>query len=162
MNSYFLTRRHKYSYAILFTLGNAIFVTFLFYVARNFTCLYVYFIGLGIINTFFIFQKIRNEHIVVLEKGIEYHSPGIIVEANWEDFETITFYWYQGARNECLLIDNSHTRLKKWSFPARYPPTTLLESLRQKTIIPLSCFSENWRDSELGQQIKLYAPHLFK
>ena len=28
--------------------------------------------------------------------------------------------------------------------------------------IPLSIFINNWRNSELGQQIKQYAPHLFK
>ncbi|HAE60390.1 MAG TPA: hypothetical protein DCG54_13015 [Anaerolineae bacterium] len=30
------------------------------------------------------------------------------------------------------------------------------------TFIPLSTFAKNWRDSDLGQQIKQYAPHLFE
>ncbi len=162
MNSYYLTIRSKYIYFMVSLLTLIAMIGFFVSIFSKFYCLQIYLIGIGLFSIYNINQTIRNEHIVVSEKGIEYHSPGMILEAKWEDIEEISFRWYQGIRNECLLIDNSKIRLKKWSFPARYPPTTLWESLRQKTIIPLSCFSDNWHNSELGQQIKQYAPHLFK
>ncbi len=162
MNSYYLTSRSKYIYFMVSLLTLIAMIGLFVYIFPKIYCFQIYLLGLGSFSIYYIIQTIRNEHIVVSEKGIEYYSPGITVEAKREGFEKISFYWYRGIRNECLLIDNSQTRLKKWSYPARYPPTTLLESFRQKTIIPLSCFSNNWRDSELGQQIKQYAPHLFK
>jgi len=161
MNSYYLTSHSKYIYFAVSLLSLTAMIGLFVYIFPNILCYQVFLVGIGLFNVYHLIQTIQNEHIVVSEKGIEYHSPGIIVEATWEDFEKISSYWYRGMRIECLLIDNSQTRIKKWSFSARYPPTTLLESLRQKTIIPLSCFSNNWTDSELGQQIKQYAPHLF-
>jgi hypothetical protein len=162
MNSYYLTKRSKYIYFVVsLLLLIAMIGPFVYFFSKN-LCFQVYLLGIGLFSIYNLIRTTLNEHIGVSEKGIEYHSPGMIVEANWEDFEQISHYWYHGIRSECLLIDNSQTRIKKWSFPARYPPTTMLESLRQKTIIPLSCFSNNWRDSELGGQIKQYAPHLFK
>ena len=162
MNSYYLTNRSKYIYFVVSLLTLVAMIVFFVYLFPKIVYLQVYLLGLGLFSTYTIIQTIINEHIIISEKGIEYHSLGIIVEAKWDDFEKISSYWYRGIRNECLLIDNSQTRIKKWSFPARYPPTTFLESLRQKTIIPLSCFSDNWRDAKLGQQIKQYAPHLFE
>jgi hypothetical protein len=85
----------------------------------------------------------------------------MFVEAKWEDVEAISLHWFHGFRNECLVVDNSKARIRKWKFPARYPPSPG-GFFPQKTIFPLTCFSENWRDSELGQQIKQHAPHLFQ
>ena len=98
---------------------------------------------------------------VVSENGIEYHTPWLIIETKWIGVEKISFSWHDGFRYECLLVDNSQTHIRKWSLPERYPPTPFM-GMQYKTVFPLSCFAENWRDSELGQQIKQYAPHLFE
>lgn len=132
------------------------------YIFRGVFCFQISFLGLGLVGIYFTLQKMRNEHIVIAEKEIEYHSPGIIIVTKWENAEKISNYWHNGFRHECILVDNSKIVIKKWSsFLGRTIPAPF-ESFSSKTIIPLSCFSENWRDSDLGQQIKQYAPHLFE
>jgi hypothetical protein len=161
MNSYYLTSHSKYIYFVVSLLILVANVGLFLYIFPDILCFRLYFLGLGLFSVYYLIRKIRNEHIVVSEKGIEYHSPWLILVAKWESIEKISYYWHNGFRYECLLIDNSLTRIKKWSFPERYPPTPL-EGFPHKTIIPLSCYADNWRNSELGQQIKQYAPHLFE
>jgi len=124
-------------------------------------CFRIYFLGLGLFGIYATLKRIRSEHIIVSENGIEYHTPWLIIETKWTSVEKISFYWHNGFRYECLLVDNSQTRIKKWSLPERYPPTPF-RGMYSKTIFPISCYTENWRVSELGQQIKQYAPHLFE
>ena len=134
------------------------------YASRNDTempiCLLFYFLSIGIANAGFILQKIIFEHITVSANGVEYQAPGIIFDTDWNNIEKISYHWHHSWRIECLLIDNDQIRIKKWSFPARALPSPLTP-FSHKTIIPLSCFAENWRENELGQQIKQYAPQLF-
>ena len=160
MNSYYLTR-HSRSFFIGFSiLGIVIGIGLFLYIARV-PFLQVYALGLGLFAIYASLKKILNEHLVVSEKGIEYYSPWLIMEAKWEKIEKISTNWHNCLRVESLLIDNSQIRIKKWTFPDR-GPSTPLEKFPHKTIIPISCFADNWRDSELGQQIKQYAPHLFE
>ena len=161
MNTYYLTNRPKI-YTVGWTfLFLSVFIGMFLYLFPDITFITYYFLGLGILGIYFSIVQVRNECIVVSERGIEYRSPGMIVEAKWEDIEAISQYWFHGFSNECLVVDNSKARIKKWAFPARYPPSPFGFSSRI-TIFPLSSFSDNWRDSELGQQIKQYAPHLFQ
>ena len=60
-----------------------------------------------------------------------------------------------------MVVDQSNVKIKNWTINANSYPS-VLEAYPQNIAIPLSCFSNNWRDSELGQQIKQYAPHLFE
>jgi hypothetical protein len=160
MNSYYLTNHSKYIYlavsllVLIVTIG-----LFLYFIPV--LCFRIYFLGLGLFGIYATLGKIRNEHIIVSENGIEYHTPWLIVETKWAGVEKLSFYWHNGFRYECLLVDNSQTRIRKWVFPERNPPTPFI-GMYNKTIFPLSCFAENWRDSELGQQIKQYAPRLFE
>ena len=160
MKSYYLTNRSKYLYAGLSAIVLVAFFLVVYYF-RNAVCFSLYILGFGILSGYYTIHKIRNEHITISKNGIEYHSPWIIIETGWESVEKISHYWHDGFRYECLLVDNSQTRIKKWSFPDRYPPTPL-EGFPHKTIFPLSCYAYNWRNSELGQQIKLFAPQLFE
>lgn len=161
MNTYYLTKRSKiYTLAWSF-LVYAVFFGFFYYLFRNITCLLIYLLGLGFFGVYFLIVQIRNEHLLVSESGIEYHSPWMIIETKWEDIEAISQHWYHGLLNDCLVVNNSKARIKKWKFPVRYPPSPFGFS-SQKTIFPLSSFADNWRDSDLGQQIKQYAPHLFE
>jgi hypothetical protein len=119
--------------------------------------LLVLFFCLGIINIIFIFYKAIYEHIAVSQNGTEYHSPWMVLETSWENIEKISYGWHNGLRIEGLLVDSSQIRIKKHSFFDRSTdPFTW-----RRMIIPVACFAENWRESELGQQIKQHAPHLF-
>ena len=160
MNSYYLTSRSKYIYLVVSLLALVATIgPFLYFIPV--LCFRIYFLGLGLFGIYVTLKRIRSEHIIVSDHGIEYHTPWMIVETKWESIEKVSFFWHNGYRYECLLVDNSQTRIRKWSFPERYPPAPFREMTR-KTIFPLSCFANNWRDSELGQQIKQYAPHLFE
>lgn len=162
MNSYYLTNRSKYLLTAFSTLILAMICGLFLYIFHSTPCVQIYFIGAGIYNIYYVIQKTQKEHIMISEKEIEYNSPGISFEANWEDIKEISTYWHNGFRNECLLIDNSRVHTKKNSLLMQRTIPTPFEFVPKETIIPLSCFSENWRDSELGSQIKQYAPHLFK
>ena len=162
MSIYYLTNRSKYNFCVVSLLSLIAILGFFLYIFPNILCFQIYLSGLGLLGIYNIIQKIRNEHIVVSEKGIEYHAPGVIFETAWKNIEIISKYWHNGFRQDCLLVDSSQVRMKKWSFfLGRNLPMPFGFTL-QKTLIPLSGFSENWRDSELGQQIKQYAPHLFE
>lgn len=162
MNSYYLTNRSTYIYFAVSLLALVAFFGLFFYIFPKVHFLQLYLLGLGLLGIYNLVQKIRNEHIVVSEKGIEYYAPGVIFETGWKSIERISKYWHNGFRQECLLVDSSQIRMKKWSFfLGRNLPTPFGFTLK-KTLIPLSGFSENWRDSELGQQIKQHAPHLFE
>jgi hypothetical protein len=64
--------------------------------------------------------------------------------ARWKDITSLGFRWGPLPRMEGLLV------------PAAGQVTPF------EKFIPLSIFAEDWRDSELGGQIKKYAPHLWK
>ncbi|MFN8412886.1 MAG: hypothetical protein U0Z26_10895 [Anaerolineales bacterium] len=162
MNTYYLTTRAKYLFSFFTLFYLIIFISLLFYASREVFCVQIVFLGFGIFNINYMLRKLNEEHIEISQNGIEYHAPGIIFATNWEEIKSITKHWHNGGRHECLVVDNSKIRMKEWSFfygrtipqPFELPP--------RYTLIPLGCFSEDWRDSELGQQIKQYAPHLFK
>lgn len=161
MSTYYLTKRSKvYALGWLF-LFLFVFIGLFLYLFPGITLFAYYLLGLGILSIYFSIVQARNESIVVSENGIEFRSLGMIVETKWEDIEGISRYWYHGLPNECLVVDNSKARIRKWTFPARYPPSPFGFS-SHITIFPLSSFADNWRDSDLGQQIKQYAPHLFE
>ncbi|MDL1910338.1 hypothetical protein FBQ81_06535 [Chloroflexi bacterium CFX6] len=157
---YYLTNRAKITYLGVSLLALVAFVGLFFYIIPV-LCFRIYFLGLGLFGIYFTLKRMSSEHIVISENGIEYHTPWLIVETKWASVEKLSFYWHDGFRYECLLTDNSQTRIRKWVFPERYPPTPFI-GMYNKTIFPISCFAENWRASELGQQIKQYAPQLFE
>ncbi len=162
MNSYYLTNHSKHIFFAISLLALATVLGLFFYIFPNILCFRLYLSGLGLLGIYNIVQKIRTEHIIVSEKGIEYYAPGVVFEAGWKSIEKVSRYWHNGFRQDCLVVDNSQVRMKKWSFfLGRNLPMPFGFAL-QKTLIPLSGFSDNWRDSELGRQIKQYAPHLFE
>ena len=162
MNSYYLTKRSKYIYSVFSLLVLSALIGFFLYIFPNLFCFQIYLLGLALLGIHNLIQTILNEHVIVSEKGIEYYAPGVIFETDWKSVEQISKYWRKGFRHDCLVIDNSRVRMKKWSFFSGRNLPTPVEFVPRKTLIPLSGFSDNWRDSELGQQIKQYAPHLFK
>lgn len=114
---------------------------------------------LSILIIFSSIYWIKKENLSVSEEGIEYNGPDIAFETKWEYVENISVGWHFPFKVEGIVVDKSLIRVKKMSFglTKRYPTW----GFSQIVFIPVSCFSNNWRDSELGQQIKQYAPHLF-
>ena len=161
--TYYLTKRFTRLYAGIFILVNIVFfgamIGFFNYAPHDspelLSCFFVYVLGFVIVSLFISFYKVANEHIIVSENGIEYHSPGTVVEANWKGIEKIAYRWHDYLRVECLVVDAANFKIKNWSsFERNFPAFS-------STNFPLSCFAENWRESELGEQIRQYAPHLF-
>lgn len=91
-------------------------------------------------------SMVLNQKIVVTRYGIEYHVGWSRIETKWKDIERIVFRWDLFPKTEGLLI----------------PRTESLSSSLSELFIPLSLFAENWRESELGEEIKKNAPHLFE
>lgn len=89
---------------------------------------------------------VLNQKLVVARSGIEYHVGLSRIKASWKDVEKIVSRWDVFPRTEGLIV----------------PKIGDLPLLLSKLFIPLSLFAENWRDSELGQEIKKHAPHLFE
>jgi hypothetical protein len=115
-----------------------------------FLCLLIYSLGLFLTSI----HSIWNEHIVVSENEITYKRLGLEYKVFWKSFDLIGVYLFQ----EGLFVDKAQIKIKTWF-------TGGIETYMgygQKVFIPVSLFSDNWRESELGQQIKQYAPHLFQ
>jgi hypothetical protein len=95
---------------------------------------------------------VRSIYLDVSENGIECHSP-FSLKSKWENLEAISFSkygkWQEGLiiRQPLVLYRGSYQRILKNP---------------DKIFVPLSVFAENWRGSDLGQQIRQYAPHLFE
>lgn len=165
MKNYYLATYFVYLYTALSILPIIIFFGFVLglsvYANHTLDGIPVYFFPylllLGIGAVLFTLYKSIHEHIAVSENGIEYHSPWSILETNWGSIEKISYGWHNQWRLEGLLVDTFSIRIKRHSLLDRYLPVFS----SQRMIIPLSCFSNNWRESELGEQIKQYAPQLF-
>ena len=156
MQKYYLTSRYKYLYTGIRIAGTSLLVIFFLYVFRDSFWLTFYFICFGLIGVLSIFYENQNEYIALTEKGIEYHRLWLVFETKWENLETISSYKHNYIKNEVLLVETGNIQITKWSI-GRGP-----DGFSQKTIIPLSCFAEDWRNSELGREIKQHAPHLFE
>jgi hypothetical protein len=122
---------------------------------------YLVFIIIGIYRTNY---WLNNESIVLTEKHITYTTSGITIQAYWSDVEEIKkmFIYVFGSRQDCLVIDQSKIKIISTDLRGQFLLPLSAGRNLQQAIIPLSHFAENWRDSDLGQQIKQYAPHLFK
>ncbi len=100
---------------------------------------------------------VYSEHLVLSEDGITYHSALSNIQSKWLDAETIKPGQWWFFKPEGFIVDNPETKM-------RNPLSSASRRLwgNSKRFIPLSCFASNWRDTELGHQIKQYAPHLFE
>jgi len=113
---------------------------------------------LGMADVARTFHNVPTPRIVISKNGIAWHSLGFSLSARWEDMEKISHRFYGFSIQEGLAITKLMIRIHKTGVgylptPWQIPPV--------RPFIPLSCFVNNWRDSELGRQIKQYAPHLF-
>ena len=92
------------------------------------------------------------EKIVVSSDGITFERIGLSVFIKWQDMDRIAYRRTLGITYEGVFTPREKAVLKG------------IESygvLGKEVYVNLFRYAEHWRDSELGSQIKQYAPHLF-
>ena len=110
----------------------------------------------GLFSWIFLY-KFRYDRLILAINGVEYHTFGITVSAKWSDVKRIKSEGLIGAVNGiCVTPVEIRRRFKFFSKKAAS------ENIQMEIFIPLSMFDINWRDAELGRQIKQYASHLFQ
>lgn len=110
------------------------------------------------------FMEGYTQVITLTPNELQYERIGYKLHIDWIKFKQIKEFNRLFIRFEGICFDTSPDHIKVWSSGAFFS-RSVLESKRSKSEldIPLMLFGgENWRDSELGAQIKQYAPHLFK
>ncbi len=106
----------------------------------------------------------NNTVILVFEDGIQYRDGGLFVDAKWSELTELQekqylYFWKQSG----VIVSNPTTHEVQLSLVTKLAYS--LENpvrIKNSAFIPLSFFIDNWRDSELGKQIKQCAPHLFE
>ena len=157
---YRLLNRYQYYFVAITVAPYILFIVFLWRSAYGLSglCFVLPISLLVIISILNSFNKLLNhpfQRILLSEQGIEYAKPYLSFEAKWQNIEKIDFRWSMIGKLEGLYIPQNLITIKvgnNWE----------LLSLFKQVFIPLSGFSESWRDTELGQHIKQYAPHLFR
>ncbi|MFZ5877745.1 MAG: hypothetical protein ACOY0R_00070 [Chloroflexota bacterium] len=114
----------------------------------------VYVAGLGML--LLAVEKIIDSYvqkIIITPQEITFQSLGMVVTVKWNDAQRIDTYQYTNWPQDCICAPRNKAVIKGWQSFCGYG---------KEVRIPLEDFSRNWRDTELGQQIKQYAPHLFQ
>jgi hypothetical protein len=113
----------------------------------------------------------RGVNLVVSPEGITYRAPGMTVASAWDNVERIDTRLLYGEGNvEGLVLREPGLQLNNvvaaanaigmiyWRYRLRMGRT--MQTYR--TFIPLSNLQTNeWRDAEIGADIRRYAPRLF-
>jgi hypothetical protein len=94
-----------------------------------------------------------NTYIVTSPQGVEYHKGSTLVEALWSEVTRIGMVQVNAGHSvECLVIKS------------KVAPPALVKTEREHSVfiwgIPLHPFGWFWRETELGDEIRRYAPHL--
>ena len=151
MNTYYLTTKYK----ILSMIVPTLIVIFFFKITQsNLFCFGV----IALYTIFFTIKSITTEHITLSNSGIEYHRIGLTFHAKWENLGEINVHWFTLFEQEGIFIDPDLIRITEW-WIGSYKE---YGAWSRKAFIPLSKFSDNWRKSEIGQQIQQHAPYLFE
>lgn len=150
--TYYLTTKWKVVTFIFHTIYFIALLGIFSYFISIFTVVYIVMGSIALISSIYELNKVR---IIINPQGIEYHVPFTFVyEVTWNEITEIEVYGFR----ECLFIDKDLVKViySRGEIYATYM------GFGQFAYIPVSAFSENWRVSELGLQIKQYAPNLFE
>lgn len=92
--------------------------------------------------------------ITTSQAGIGFYSPGSQLHTDWANLEKIGShaFLFRLRKQDCLLLRQPASEIKTWWAPLLIIP--------EGKKIPLS-LHKKWQESELGQELKKYAPHLF-
>lgn len=153
MSTFYLTSKWK----IILSLWQFILISLVLVPAIYFIRFFsIFYLAIGIFSFLFSVYSLDKERIVVTEKGIEYRRwfyAFLTINVNWTDFDEIGWYGFR----EGLFIDKESI--------TQFTPHHLFVTywgLGRSAFIPLSVFSNVWRNSEIGHAIKKHAPHLFE
>jgi len=119
--------------------------SFIFFIEVVLFLIFLYFLVATVYRGLF-------DRVTILSGGIEYKTFGYTIFVEWSNISNIGSYQMKLHKLDGIFANEEGNKLKVW-FPS---------GIKMKTFIPLSMFDKNWRESELGQQIKKYAPHLFE
>jgi hypothetical protein len=115
---------------------------------------------LGILEIFSALLIISSVNLIISESGIVYNLLfRLSIKANWTQFEGISSIRSRFGEQEYLIGNTSDFKLPTLILPSM---TGKVRTISRKFIVPIEWFAENWREAELGQQIKQYAPDLFQ
>jgi hypothetical protein len=89
--------------------------------------------------------------------GIQYHSILYQVSSSWENLQAIARHKPSGIS----LVSDEHLHLKDPVRLVTRVPAWVIDRARASTTMPLSSIQFNWRSTELGDELRRYAPHLF-
>lgn len=92
--------------------------------------------------------------LVTSPEGIAYYQVGYSVSTTWDNLARIEDIPAGRITVEGLILHEPALYVDKWLSGAKY-----IQSRGQ--LIPLSFFGRDWLNSELGDDLKRYAPHLF-
>jgi hypothetical protein len=94
------------------------------------------------------------EKIIVSSEGLTFQRIGFSGFIQWKDFERIGF-----RRNFRVAYEGMFAPRRKAIFSGF---ESFFGVYGKEVFVSLHRYSKNWRDAELGRQIKQYAPHLFQ
>jgi len=157
MKRYYLTNRFKLIVACIWS-SPLIFITPMFLIFNRDDLWLLLFYGVA--QTLGSMYMVYSNKITLSDTGIEYSNGLNSVSTEWEAAESISLGWYL-TKQETIIINEPVIKRKTVSISSLLTGS-ISKNRIPKSFIPLECFADNWRDSELGQQIKQYAPHLFK
>ena len=92
--------------------------------------------------------------LVITPDRVEYYQVGYSVRTSWDNVARIGEIPAGRIMAEGLILDEPALFVDKLFSGVNYIQT-------RGQVIPLSLFKRDWVDSDLGQEIKKYAPHLF-
>jgi hypothetical protein len=92
--------------------------------------------------------------LVISPEGIEYYQVGYSVKTTWNNVARVGEIPAGRIMAEGLILYEQALFVDNWLSGVKYIQT-------RGKLIPLSLFKRDWLESELGQDIKKYAPHLF-
>lgn len=92
------------------------------------------------------------QKLILSSESITFQRIGLTVTVKWGDIQRVGTYGI-GKFQECIFAPKAKSIVTGWASFGIYG---------KEVYFPLEIFADNWRDSELGQQIKQYAPHLFQ
>lgn len=148
MKTYYLTPKFKF----LSLLSPTLIILLFFILWQSYLLFFSIFV---LYLTYVTIKNMTNEHLTLSENGIEYHRFRLTFKTKWENVREISTRWFPPFEQEGIFLAADQFRLIEWSANSNE-----LGAWGQWAFIPLSKFSDNWRESELGQKIKQYAPHL--
>jgi hypothetical protein len=97
--------------------------------------------------------RFYGEMLIVSKEGIEYYRGVFGIKVPWDRFKRIGHFWFR----EGLFIRNGYIT----TVSPIFPNWTVHGGFLVYVFVPLSSFANDWRDSEIAEQIKQYASHLF-